>query len=96
MVSSGKDSIAGRNRQRRDRGFNLSKTWQNIDESQNNLTHDTSVELGNGTSTQTFVRSGQAQDSLGDGIHFSTSFQQHAEVRDLKTMQAAHLHEGVV
>ena len=33
---------------------------------------------------------------LSDGIHFSTSFHQHAEVRDLETLQAAHLREGVV
>ena len=94
--SNSKDSTAGRQRQRRDWGFNFSRTWRNLDESQSELTHDAAVELGNGKSTQTFVHSGQPQDYLADGIHFSTSLQQHAEVRDLETMQAAHVREGVV
>ena len=65
-------------------------------ESQSDLTHDAAIELVNGKNTQTFVHSGQPQDSLPDGIHFSTSFHQHAELRDLENMQAAHVRESVV
>lgn len=96
LVSYEKDSTAGRKRQRRDWGFDLSRTWRNLDESQSDLTHDAALELGNGKSIQTFVHNGQPQDHPADGIHFSTSVQQHAEVRDLENLKAAYLRQTVV
>ena len=96
LVFASKDSTARWKRQRRNRGFNVSRTWPNLNESQSDLTHDAAVELGNGKSTQTFVHRGEPQDNLAEGIHFSTSLRQHAEVRDLEAMQAAHVREGVV